>query len=52
MAMIEAANPWEWWAPSATNIVFQGYFANQSYEEAAGQLGLLKKPAAVVGRME
>jgi penicillin-binding protein 2 len=50
--MIEAANPWEWWAPYATNIVFQGYFAGQSYEEAAGTLGLLNRPMAAVGRVE
>ncbi len=52
VAMIEASNPWEWWAPYATNIVFQGYFAGQSYEEAAGALGLLNRPRAAVGRVE
>jgi hypothetical protein len=41
--MIEAANPWEWWAVYATNIVFQGYFAGQTYEEAAAKFGLLGK---------
>jgi penicillin-binding protein 2 len=32
--IVEAANPWEWWAPYASAIIFQGIFANQSYEEA------------------
>ncbi|MCK7486187.1 MAG: hypothetical protein MZU97_12035 [Bacillus subtilis] len=27
-------NPWEWWAPYASNIIFQGIFAGQTYEEA------------------
>ncbi|TFG84344.1 MAG: penicillin-binding protein 2 [Spirochaetales bacterium] len=52
VSMIEASNPWEWWAPYATNIVFQGYFANEPYEEAAAKLGLLKRPAAAIGRVE
>ncbi|MBN1518813.1 MAG: penicillin-binding protein 2 [Spirochaetales bacterium] len=52
VSMIEASNPWEWWAPYATNIVFQGYFAGQTFEEAAGELGLLNKSTGVVGRME
>lgn len=52
VAMIEATNPWEWWAPYATNIVFQGYFAGQTYEEAAAELGLLNKPVIVGSRVE
>ncbi len=32
--MIEAENEWEWWAPKAANVIFQGLFAHQSYEEA------------------
>lgn len=52
VAMIEAANPWEWWAPYATNIVFQGYFGGQSYEEAARAVGLLGRGAPPVGRVE
>ncbi|MBR7064351.1 MAG: penicillin-binding protein 2, partial [Treponema sp.] len=30
---------WEWWAPYATNIIIQGIFANQTYEEALKVLG-------------
>jgi penicillin-binding protein 2 len=52
VAMIEATNPWEWWAPYATNIVFQGYFAGQTYEEAAAKLGLLNKSMAIGSRVE
>ncbi len=49
--IVEAVNEWEWWAPYATNIVFQGIFADQSYDEAVDTLGfryLLK----LYGRME
>ncbi|MDR1428738.1 MAG: penicillin-binding protein 2 [Spirochaetaceae bacterium] len=37
--IVEATNPWEWWAPYASAIIFQGIFANQSYEEAVAALG-------------
>ncbi len=49
--MVEAANEWEWWAPYASNIIYQGIFANQTYEEAITALGFqyLQKP---VGRAE
>ena len=40
VVMVEASNPWEWWAPYATNIIFQGRFAGQSYDEAVDTLGL------------
>jgi penicillin-binding protein 2 len=38
--IVEAANSWEWWAPYASAIIFQGIFAGQSYEEAVAALGL------------
>ena len=38
--IVEAVNKWEWWAPYASAIIFQGIFANQSYEEAVEALGL------------
>ncbi|MBR1405124.1 MAG: penicillin-binding protein 2 [Treponema sp.] len=38
VVLVEAANEWEWWAPYATNIIFQGIFANQNYEEAVNAL--------------
>jgi penicillin-binding protein 2 len=34
VVMVEAENEWEWWAPKAANVIFQGIFANQTYEEA------------------
>jgi penicillin-binding protein 2 len=38
--IVEAVNKWEWWAPYASAIIFQGIFADQSYEEAVSTLGL------------
>ncbi|MBU0928417.1 MAG: penicillin-binding protein 2 [Spirochaetes bacterium] len=52
VAMIEASNPWEWWAPYATNIIFQGYFEGQTFEEAASALGLLGKTISAGARVE
>lgn len=37
-SMVEARNNWEWWATYATNIVIQGYFANQSFDESVDAL--------------
>jgi penicillin-binding protein 2 len=37
--IVEAVNKWEWWAVYASSIIFQGIFANQSYEEAVRALG-------------
>ena len=37
--IVEACNPWEWWSPYATNIILQGIFAKQTYEEASDALG-------------
>lgn len=30
---IEGTNEWEWWAPKAADMIFQGIFAEQTYEE-------------------
>ena len=38
--IVEAANEWEWWAPFTAAIIYQGVFANQSYEEAVQTLGV------------
>jgi penicillin-binding protein 2 len=38
VVMVEAANEWEWWAPKAANVIFQGIFADQTYEEAVETL--------------
>ncbi|ULQ59991.1 penicillin-binding protein 2 [Brucepastera parasyntrophica] len=51
VVMVEASNPWEWWAPYATNIIFQGIFADQTYEEAVAELGL-NQIATPRGRQE
>jgi penicillin-binding protein 2 len=37
--IVEASNKWEWWAPYASAIIFQGIFANQSYDEAVRAIG-------------
>lgn len=37
--IVEAVNEWEWWAPYATNIIIQGIFKNQTYEESIKTLG-------------
>jgi len=37
--IVEASNKWEWWAPYASAIIFQGIFAGQTYEEAVRTLG-------------
>jgi penicillin-binding protein 2 len=38
VVMVEAENEWEWWAPKAANVIFQGIFADQTYEEAVETL--------------
>ena len=30
---IDGSNTWEWWAPKAADMIFQGIFAHQTYEE-------------------
>ncbi|HBG66493.1 MAG TPA: penicillin-binding protein 2 [Treponema sp.] len=56
VTIVEAVNTWEWWAPYATNIVIQGIFADQTFDEAVDALGfrylinMYNKKA--VGRME
>ena len=49
--LVEAVNPWEWWAPYASTIIFQGIFANQTYDESLDALHFryLIKPS---GRQE
>jgi penicillin-binding protein 2 len=34
VVMAEASSSWEWWAPKATNLIFQAIFARQTFEEA------------------
>lgn len=38
VTMVEASDNWEWWAIRAANIIFQGIFANQTYDEAIDAL--------------
>ncbi len=40
VVMVEGTNEWEWWAPKAANIIFQGIFADQTYDEAVTALNL------------
>ena len=40
VVMDEATNEWEWWAPKAANIILQGIFADQNFDEAVGTLGV------------
>jgi len=40
VTMVEASNPWEWWAPYASNILFQSIFADQDAETAAKAVGI------------
>ena len=40
VVMVDATNEWEWWAPKASNAIFQGIFARQSYEEAVRALDI------------
>jgi penicillin-binding protein 2 len=49
--IVEAVNQWEWWAPYAAAIIFQGIFAEQSYEEAVAALGL-QYTVPIQGRRE
>lgn len=37
--IVEACNPWEWWAPYCTNFVIQGIFNNQTCDQAIDALG-------------
>ena len=39
VTLVEAVNDWEWWAPYCTNIILQGIFANQTYDQAITTLG-------------
>jgi len=38
VTMVEASNEWEWWAVRAANIIFQGIFAEETYDEALESL--------------
>jgi penicillin-binding protein 2 len=38
VVMVEAENEWEWWAPKAADVIFQGILARQTFEEAVETL--------------
>jgi penicillin-binding protein 2 len=52
VVMVEATNNWEWWAPYASNIIYQAIFAGQSYDEAVDTLGLRYLVPKQQGRVE
>jgi penicillin-binding protein 2 len=52
VTMIEASNPWEWWAPYAANVIYQAIFAGQTAEEAAKAVGVQLQGSRVRGRAE
>ena len=52
VTMVEASNPWEWWAPYASNLIFQSIFAGQDAEAAAKTLGLSLEGQHLRGRAE
>ncbi|MCL2271599.1 MAG: penicillin-binding protein 2 [Treponema sp.] len=49
--IVEAVNTWEWWAPYASAIIFQGHFAKQDYDTAVRALGF-QYLMPVQGRVE
>ena len=38
VTMVEASNEWEWWAPKAADIIYQGIFGNQTFEEVVADM--------------
>jgi len=38
VVQIEKVNEWDWWAPKAADLIFQGIFAHQTYEEVVKTL--------------
>ncbi|MGL4982426.1 MAG: penicillin-binding protein 2 [Treponemataceae bacterium] len=49
--IVEAVNTWEWWAPYCSNIILQGIFQNQTFEQSIDSLGFTRL-ARPVGRQE
>lgn len=52
VTMIEASNPWEWWAPYAANVIYQAIFAGQDAESAAKAVGVNLKGSGVRSKTE
>jgi penicillin-binding protein 2 len=36
LTMVEASNDWDWWAPKAADIIYEGIFGNKTYEQVIG----------------
>jgi penicillin-binding protein 2 len=49
--IVEAVNSWEWWAVYCAAIIYQGIFAEQTYEEAIHTLSI-QNNQPVIGRRE
>jgi penicillin-binding protein 2 len=49
--IVEAVNTWEWWAVYCSALIYQGIFADQTYEEAARTLGI-QNSLTIQGRRE
>ncbi len=52
VTMVEATNPWEWWAPYAANVIYQAIFSGQDAETAAKTVGVNLRGTIVGGRRE
>lgn len=52
VTMIEASNPWEWWAPYAANVIYQAIFAGQDAESAAKAVGVNLKGSGLRSKTE
>jgi len=52
VTMVEASNPWEWWAPYASNLIFQSIFAGQDAETAAKAINVDLEGQHLRGRAE
>ncbi|MCX7026926.1 MAG: penicillin-binding protein 2 [Spirochaetes bacterium] len=52
VTMIEASNPWEWWAPYAANVIYQAIFAGQDAQTAARTVGVSLSQTHVRGKAE
>lgn len=39
VVQVERTNTWEWWAPKAANLIYQGIFAHQSFDDALKAMG-------------
>jgi penicillin-binding protein 2 len=52
VVMVEASENWEWWAPKAANLIFQGIFAHQTYDQAVAELKPGFAPVPAPGRVD